>query len=144
MYLHNQIFYWQIDRTYKFTELEAFFKVLSNSSLVMKSMPVSSFGSKLSLEAACSSVFISVFNLITNSSLTSIELTTCFHEFSENKSTNFFNNIFQQKMKTNSLWVKQGIFFLSLEHMKNQNKYCIIFGRKNLQIRIRKIRENIS
>ena len=111
MYLHNQIFYWQIDRTYKFTELEAFFKVLSNSSLVMKSMPVSSFRSKLSLEAACSSVFISVFNLITNSSLTSIELTTCFHEFSENKSTNFFNNIFQQKMKTNSLWVKQGIFF---------------------------------
>ena len=37
-----------------------------------------------------------------------IELTTCFHEFSEYESTNFFTNISQRKKKPNFLLVKIG------------------------------------
>ena len=39
-----------------------------------------------------------------------IEFTTCFHEFFEYESTNFFTNTSQLKKKTNSLLVKKGIF----------------------------------
>ena len=45
------------------------------------------------------------------SSLNSIiEPTTCFHEFSEYESTNFFTNICQMEKQTNCLLVKRGIF----------------------------------
>ena len=39
-----------------------------------------------------------------------IELTTCFHEFYENESIDFFTNISQLKKKTNCLLAKKGIF----------------------------------
>jgi hypothetical protein len=42
--------------------------------------------------------------------VTIIELTTCFHEFSEYESANFFTNISQLKKKTNPLLVQKGIF----------------------------------
>ena len=39
-----------------------------------------------------------------------IELTTCFHEFYEKESIDFFSNISQLKKRTDSLLVKKGIF----------------------------------
>ena len=44
-----------------------------------------------------------------------LELTTCFHEFFEYESTNFFTNISQLQKKTN--WLNEA-FFLSFEHLR--------------------------
>ena len=55
--------------------------------------------------------------------LSIIEVATCFHEFSEYKSTNFFNNIYQLKTKVNFLLVKNTYnFFLSFKNLRKSKK----------------------
>ena len=61
-----------------------------------------------------------------------IEFTTCFHEFFEYESSNFLPIILNLKIKWISYWLKNGIFLLGLSISENQNKYYIIFGRKDL------------
>ena len=57
-----------------------------------------------------------------------IELTTCFHEFSEYEWTSLLTIIFQLKKKTNFLLVKKGIFsqFWAFEKIKtNITEYLV-------------------
>ena len=60
-----------------------------------------------------------------------IEITTCLHEFSECKSTNFSPIFLNWKQKQIPYWlVIRDIFFSLLSLRKYQNKYYIILARK--------------
>ena len=75
-----------------------------------------------------------------------VKLTTCFHEFSEYESTICFYQYFQlfYNHKENKLIGPKRLFFSVLTIWETQNKYYVIFVGNNWEIRIQKIRENMS
>jgi hypothetical protein len=73
---------------------------------------------KASTRLACSNKSTKVVASSSCKTPAIIEFTTYFHEFPKSESTKNLTNISQLKKKTNSLLVKKGHFFLSLEHLR--------------------------